>query len=96
MVDNSACPRCHAPFTRLTSVMKLSDKINQYGRQEIIYEAQHENPVTYNKATDSYHCSDCGLDFSTKEYIFQVVYDAHNIVIRKKGVTQKTLEDCIV
>ena len=65
------CPRCKAEFTILKSTKLISDKINVFGRRELNFEAESENPVGWTG--DHYHCSKCGLDFSPKEHSLQIV-----------------------
>jgi ribosomal protein S27AE len=63
------CPGCGAEYTELKSVAKVKDSVNEYGRREIVFVAEHDNPVTWEN--DHYHCKRCGLNFSFTEGVMQ-------------------------
>ena len=63
------CPGCKAEYTELKSVALKKDFMNQFGRREIIFQAEHENPVQWKDG--KFCCKRCGLTFSFNEGVSQ-------------------------
>lgn len=63
------CPKCGADYTELKTVKKVRDAINEQGRREIVFVAEHESWVHWENG--KYHCKKCGHVFSFKEGVMQ-------------------------
>lgn len=67
------CPSCHIPVSKLIAVDPPDERINEFGRTEIVWEAHFQQWIEWKDG--KYHCNNCGRTFSFMEGVYQAFRD---------------------